>query len=854
MAHSGTANASWIFNLKHRIIGNGAGVPTNTQPMSQDKARQTIRHTWRSFIRPGLFQEVLIPLTIIVLLVSVASILVWELSKYENDVRTNKHLQLRLLATSLSGQLKTTEKTQDKIRKAVILELLASGSPASMIEDGLEIYVTDQNGVVVAIHGATTIKRNTIIDLIGRNPSTITTRNKTDIMSFKLPDGGDAIGIVQHLSNPLGTIVLIQSADNIFQEWRNSLLRSVVLFLILTFAISLIAYAYFSQVAQFLKSRTTYQKASSQIDLALNRGQCGLWDWDLNQGRVFWSNSMFHLLGRPDSEELIYIEEFNAQIHDEDDDFTNILADIVSQNTGNVDHEFRMRHTNGHWIWLRARAELTETVPGRKHLVGIVIDITEQKHIEDISLKSDTRLRDAIETISEAFVLWDDENNLVLCNEKYRQFHGLKTEQVQTGVNYHEIMSNARQPEVVNSPKQEEKSKSSARIYEAQLKGGRWLQINERRTDDGSFVSIGTDISEIKLHQQRLESSEIELKATINDLEFSRTTLQRQARQLADLARKYSIEKQRAETANTKKSEFLANISHELRTPLNAIIGFSEMMTEEVFGKLGCTKYREYCFDIHKSGNFLLAVINDILSMSGLERGGVDLEQQSVDTSNAVDHALTMLETEIQAGKLDISNKIGCNTIIRADKAAINQVLYNILSNAVKFTPENGRITIEEISEPNSITIKISDNGIGIPNKFLKEIGKPFEQVQNQFTKNHKGPGLGLAIARSLVELHHGTLVVASKNNKGTDVYIKFPVSKQNEMNHTDAVNSTKAVSTVVQNEQHMQSDVISASSTNVIRTVQKAETIQSDRPVLSEHGNCVSTSSPKATRIVSAA
>ncbi|MBL4784906.1 MAG: PAS-domain containing protein, partial [Cohaesibacteraceae bacterium] len=459
----------------------------------------------------------------------------------------------------------------------------------------------------------------------------------------------------------------------------------------------------------------------------------------------------------------------------------------------------------------------------------------------------------------EAFVLWDDQNNLVLCNEKYRQFHGLKTEQVQTGVNYHEIMSNARQPEIVNRLNSHGKSESTARIYEAQLKGGRWLQINERRTDDGSFVSIGTDISEIKLHQQRLESSEIELKATISDLEFSRTTLQRQARQLADLARKYSSEKQRAETANTKKSEFLANISHELRTPLNAIIGFSEMMSEEVFGELGCSKYREYCYDIHKSGNFLLDVINDILSMSRLERGGVNLEQQSVDTSDAVDHALTMLENEIQAGKLDILNRVSRNTIIRADKAAINQVIYNILSNAVKFTPENGRITIEEILEPGSITIKISDNGIGIPNKFLKEIGKPFEQVQNQFTKNHRGPGLGLAIAVSLVELHHGSLKVASTSTKGTDVYIKFPVSKRNELNNTETINTIKAAAKkitapVVQNEQHMQSDVIGVSGTNVIRTVQNAETILSNKPVLSEHGNCVSTSSPKATRIVSAA
>ncbi|MBL4876796.1 MAG: hypothetical protein JKY10_09940, partial [Cohaesibacteraceae bacterium] len=230
MAHSGIANASPNSILKQRITCNSAGVTTSTRPMLQDKARHSIRHAWRSIIRPGTFQEILIPLTIVVLLISVASILVWELSKHESNIHTNRHLQLRLLATSLSAQLKATETGRDNLRKAVILEHLASGSPASMIEDGLEIYVTDQNGVIVAALGTkATIKRKTIIDLIGRNRSTMTTGDKADIMTFTLPDGGDAIGIVRHLLKPLGTIVLTQSADNIFQEWRTSLLRSVVL-------------------------------------------------------------------------------------------------------------------------------------------------------------------------------------------------------------------------------------------------------------------------------------------------------------------------------------------------------------------------------------------------------------------------------------------------------------------------------------------------------------------------------------------------------------------------------------------------------------------------------------------------
>ncbi len=165
------------------------------------------------------------------------------------------------------------------------------------------------------------------------------------------------------------------------------------------------------------------------------------------------------------------------------------------------------------------------------------------------------------------------------------------------------------------------------------MEDGRWLQINERRTDDGGFVSVGTDITALKENERMLTK-------TVDDLRRSRQQLETQAQQLVELAEKYATEKEKAEDANRIKSEFLANVSHELRTPLNAIIGFSEMMLSGAFGPLGDEKYGEYCRDIRESGTFLLRIISDILDMARLEAGRIEIDREPLDLDELIDEAL----------------------------------------------------------------------------------------------------------------------------------------------------------------------------------------------------------------------
>jgi two-component system cell cycle sensor histidine kinase PleC len=263
------------------------------------------------------------------------------------------------------------------------------------------------------------------------------------------------------------------------------------------------------------------------------------------------------------------------------------------------------------------------------------------------------------------------------------------------------VVSAGRKQLIRTKVTSDEAAMAGARTFEAQLDDGHWLHISERRTKDGGYVSIGTDITTLKLHEKKLINSEKRLIATIEDLRQSQ-------QQLTELAEKYSEEKNRAEEANQTKSKFLANMSHELRTPLNAIIGFSEIMESGMFGALGADKYHEYCRDIRQSGQYLLDVINDVLDMSKIEAGRLKLTPEDVDLDRILADAMRVVSVRGQEKQLTLSSRIAPGIKFKADRRALKQIALNLLSNAVKFTPVNGRITVRGRRSKTCVTIAIS--------------------------------------------------------------------------------------------------------------------------------------------------
>ena len=231
--------------------------------------------------------------------------------------------------------------------------------------------------------------------------------------------------------------------------------------------------------------------------------------------------------------------------------------------------------------------------------------------------------------------------------------------------------------------------------------------------------------------------------------------------------------------ANQHKSEFLANMSHELRTPLNAVIGFSEVLQQRMFGEMN-EKQAEYIDDIHDSGKHLLSLINDILDLSKVEAGRMELELTTFDLPSAIDNALTLIKERAARHAIDLQSAIDPAVgEIKADERKFKQILLNLLSNSVKFTPEGGRIMVAARSVDSMVEVSVTDTGIGIAPEDQEAVFEEFRQVGSDYTKKAEGTGLGLALTRKFVELHGGKIRVTSVVGKGSTFTFTLPVNPE---------------------------------------------------------------------------
>ena len=249
-----------------------------------------------------------------------------------------------------------------------------------------------------------------------------------------------------------------------------------------------------------------------------------------------------------------------------------------------------------------------------------------------------------------------------------------------------------------------------------------------------------------------------------------------------------------SDLANRAKSEFLANMSHELRTPLNSIIGFSEIIKTETFGPIEQNAYKEYANDIYESGRRLLTIINEILDISKIEAGDRHLNEQVVDVSALVESTMKLLESKARANNLVVSNMLKNVPRIVGEELALKQVLVNILSNAIKFTPNGGRVTLtNDRDSDGSLRISITDTGIGLDAHEIEKALSPFGQVDNAFNRANAGTGLGLTLSDALIKLHDGRLELLSQKGIGTTVTIVIPLDRVDQQSTPTSAPSVSA-------------------------------------------------------------
>ncbi|OJY05326.1 MAG: PAS domain-containing sensor histidine kinase [Rhizobiales bacterium 62-17] len=653
-----------------------------------------------------------------------------------------------------------------------VTDLLAGALRTHTPLKGTIVLISDAGGQIIAaaptIQGATS-------DLLGDAQPLSILGERAGVVRTHLADGREVFAGAYTLKNTSGQAFVIRPVAEAVADWRRAALLPGVLGVLSAIVIGALAFAYFWQAKRARRASAQCEQLGRKFDMALNHGHCGLWDWDLSRGRIMWSDSMYELIGLQPDGGFLSVGDVAALIHPADINLSQVAKVLLTSRPRTIDRTFRVRHSDGRWLWLRARAEVVRQSPdATPHLIGVALDMTEHRSLAEKSRTAGVRLQDAIESISESFVLWDVDDRLVACNARFMKLYGLPADYAREGTAVEDILAQAEIPIV--AAQSQPGATPGARSYEAQLADGRWLQINERATKDGGYVSVGSDITVHKQHEEKLLDSERRLMATVADLRKSRQTLEVQARQLADMAERYLEQKAEAELASRVKSEFLANMSHELRTPLNAIIGFSQVMEHETFGPLGSSKYLDYACHIRESGQHLLSIIADVLEMSALEAGHVELRKTEFEIALAITAAVESVADHAQRKNVTLTSETCPGVHVSADRNAIERVLGKLLRNAIRFTPSGGRVGVRCRMIDGAINIYVEDTGCGISTEALVRIGRPFEQINAPLENGSKGSGLGLAIARSLAELHGGSMRLRSTENVGTIVRIRLPL------------------------------------------------------------------------------
>ncbi|HII80934.1 MAG TPA: PAS domain S-box protein [Methanosarcina sp.] len=406
------------------------------------------------------------------------------------------------------------------------------------------------------------------------------------------------------------------------------------------------------------------------------------------------------------------------------------------------------RKANGETFDVEVSAKVLEGHPNLS--LAVVKDVSDQKRAEEKIARSEIKYRNLFEKSNDAIIIHDFNGRILEANKMACEAFGYSEGEL-------------KQKSIIELISPEEKEDARSKMMKLRTTGSMRKEFRMIRSD-GTFIFM--DISASLLQMQN-------------------NTIQAVGRDINDRIRAEEAmldARIEAETASRTKSEFLANMSHELRTPLNSIIGFSDILLEKIFGELN-EKQLKYVNNISISGKHLLGLINDILDLSKVEAGKMDLRYSEFSVGSVFEEVKSTLLPLAQAKTLEIDLKVEPDfEDIQADRSRLTQILYNLVSNAIKFTPEGGRISIQCKKSGTRAIFSVTDTGIGISSEDQKKLFQPFTQIDSSSARQYCGTGLGLVLVKNFVELHGGKIWVESETGKGSSFTFELPIDNEEDI------------------------------------------------------------------------
>ncbi len=394
-------------------------------------------------------------------------------------------------------------------------------------------------------------------------------------------------------------------------------------------------------------------------------------------------------------------------------------------------------------------------LPDSDRVMCSIRNVTKRVQAESAARRAHHLLSDAIECITEGFVLYDAQDRLVLCNARYRELFSSNTDLMAPGTDFETVLRSGARRGVYRIPNGDVESWVERRLaqhrnagppMEVQLHDGRWIRIEEWRTHDGGTVGIRADITDLKAREAELSAARDE-----------------------------------AEQANQRKSDYVHHLSHELRTPLNAVLGFAQIIHDEMMGPNN-PRYRDYAGQIAAAGVYMLDLINNLLDLARIEAGRMDLHEEACNLSLLVDLTFGMMQPRASEAAVTLCMEIPDDLpSLRGDASQIRQMLTNLIGNAIKFArsddgSEDRHVRVRaERTEDGGIALTVADNGIGMRPEQIPVALDAFGQVHGRDRAAERGSGLGLPLTRALIALHGGTFHIDSRVGSGTTVRLTFP-------------------------------------------------------------------------------